>query len=77
MSWDDYQDKLAAELDLRAEQVAAATRLLDAGNTIPFIARYRKEMTGVMDEEQLRQLGQRLAYHRNLADSGLSRNRAS
>ena len=68
MSWDDYQDKLAAELDLRAEQVAAATRLLDEGNTIPFIARYRKEMTGVMDEEQLRQLGQRLAYHRNLAD---------
>ena len=60
--------KLVAELELRPDQITAAVRLLDEGNTIPFIARYRKEVTGAMDEEQLRQLADRLTYHRHLAD---------
>jgi uncharacterized protein len=51
-----YTLPLASELKLRAEQVAAVIELLDEGNTIPFIARYRKEQTGSLDEEQLRQI---------------------
>ncbi len=49
-----YAESVAAILNLRPGQVAAAIQLLDEGNTIPFIARYRKEMTGTLDEEQLR-----------------------
>ena len=51
----DHAERIAAELNVRTGQVAAAAELLDAGNTLPFIARYRKEVTGGLDEEQLRQ----------------------
>ncbi len=51
-----YSDRIASALTLKPAQVAAAVQLLDEGNTIPFIARYRKEMTGTLDEEQLRQV---------------------
>ena len=64
----DHLSQLARELNLRAAQVEAAVELLDDGNTVPFIARYRKEATGTLDEEQLRQLAERLNYLRNLAD---------
>lgn len=47
---------IAGELQARAEQVEAAVRLLDEGNTVPFIARYRKEVTGGLDDTQLRNL---------------------
>ena len=59
---------IAAELKLPAAQVAAAVTLLDDGNTIPFIARYRKEVTGGLDEVQLRQIQERLDYLRKLAE---------
>lgn len=59
--------QLARELSLRPDQVRNAVALLDEGNTIPFIARYRKEVTGEMKEDQLRALAERLAYLRNLA----------
>ncbi|HUV90130.1 MAG TPA: Tex-like N-terminal domain-containing protein, partial [Anaerolineae bacterium] len=52
----DYPHRIAAQLNLRAEQAAATIALLDGGNTLPFIARYRKEVTEGLDEEQLRQL---------------------
>lgn len=64
----DLTTHIARELKLRPAQVEAAIALLDADNTIPFIARYRKEVTGSLDEEQLRQLGERLTYLRNLAE---------
>ncbi len=57
---------LAEELDLRPAAVEAAVKLIDEGNTIPFIARYRKEATGGMDDVALRALDERLAYLRNL-----------
>ena len=57
---------LADELGLKQEAVAAAVQLIDEGNTIPFIARYRKEATGGMDDVALRALDERLAYLRNL-----------
>ena len=57
---------LAEELNLRPEAVDAAVKLIDEGNTIPFIARYRKEATGGMDDVALRTLDERLAYLRNL-----------
>ena len=59
---------LAAELNIPVDQVAPTVVLLDEGNTIPFIARYRKEVTGGLDEEQLRQIEARLGYLRNLAE---------
>ena len=52
----NYTQRISTQLNLRPAQVAAAIELLDAGNTLPFVARYRKEMTGNLDEEQLRQL---------------------
>ena len=58
--------QLAAELQLRVPQVAAAVELLDGGATVPFIARYRKEATGGMSDEHLRALEQRLGYLREL-----------
>ncbi|PKH23841.1 RNA-binding transcriptional accessory protein [Enterobacterales bacterium CwR94] len=59
---------IASELQARAEQVEAAVRLLDEGNTVPFIARYRKEVTGGLDDTQLRQLETRLGYLRELEE---------
>ncbi|MCZ4059952.1 Tex family protein [Pantoea sp. LMR881] len=59
---------IASELQARAEQVDAAVRLLDEGNTVPFIARYRKEVTGGLDDTQLRQLETRLSYLRELEE---------
>ena len=59
---------IAGELQARAEQVEAAVRLLDEGNTVPFIARYRKEVTGGLDDTQLRNLEARLGYLRELED---------
>ena len=58
--------QLAKELNRPLGKVTAAVELLDGGNTIPFIARYRKEVTGEMDEVVLRQLSDRLQYLRNL-----------
>jgi uncharacterized protein len=52
--------RLAKELAVREAQVAAAVRLLDEGSTVPFIARYRKEITGSLDDGQLRALEERL-----------------
>ena len=59
---------IASELQVRPEQVASVVRLLDEGNTVPFIARYRKEVTGGLDDTQLRQLDSRLSYLRELED---------
>ncbi|HAD39542.1 MAG TPA: RNA-binding transcriptional accessory protein, partial [Plesiomonas shigelloides] len=59
---------IAGELNARPEQVTAAIRLLDEGNTVPFIARYRKEVTGGLDDTQLRNLETRLLYLRELDD---------
>ncbi|WP_036747140.1 Tex family protein [Paenibacillus sp. UNC451MF] len=58
--------QIAGELQLAAAKVRITVGLLDEGNTIPFIARYRKEMTGELDENQLRDIEERLAYLRNL-----------
>lgn len=59
---------LSRELNVRREQVEAAVKLMDEGNTIPFIARYRKEVTGSLNDEVLRNLHERLTYLRNLED---------
>ena len=58
----DYSVRIASELGLGAAQVGAALRLLDEGNTVPFIARYRKEVTGELDEVQLRDIRDRFEY---------------
>ncbi|WP_346353997.1 Tex family protein [Azotosporobacter soli] len=63
----DIPNLIAQELRVRPAQVEATIRLLDDGNTIPFIARYRKEVTGELDEEALRTIVDRLQYLRNLA----------
>ncbi len=60
--------QLAAEIKIRPEQVRAAVELLDGGATVPFIARYRKEVTGGLDDIQLRELEARLSYLRELTD---------
>ena len=57
---------IARELDVKKSQVEATVKLIDDGNTIPFIARYRKEVTGGLSDEVLRELGDRLTYLRNL-----------
>ena len=57
---------IAADLDLEVPRVRSAVRLFDEGNTIPFVARYRKELTGSLDEEQLRQVAERLGYRRKM-----------
>ena len=59
---------IARELGVSESQVAATVALLDEGNTVPFIARYRKEVTGGLDDSQLRQLEERLAYLRELEE---------
>ncbi len=64
----DILKQLKEELNIRLEQVEAAVKLIDEGNTIPFIARYRKEVTGSLDDEQLRNLHERLIYLRNLEE---------
>ena len=64
----DIMKKIAAELGVRANQVEAAVKLIDEGCTIPFIARYRKEATGALNDEQLRDLYDRLAYLRNMEE---------
>ncbi len=62
----DITQVLATELGIRPEQAQAAVKLIDEGNTIPFIARYRKEVTGSLDDDVLRRLDDRLHYLRNL-----------
>ncbi len=62
----DLVNRLAGEFKLQPQQVKAAVELLDAGNTIPFIARYRKEATGSLDDQVLRELAERLEYLRNM-----------
>ncbi len=64
----DIIKKLAEELSIRPAQAEAAVKLIDEGNTIPFIARYRKEMTGALNDEVLRDLFDRLTYLRNLTE---------
>ncbi|SDB42634.1 uncharacterized protein SAMN02910298_02092 [Pseudobutyrivibrio sp. YE44] len=64
----DITKQIASELQVRPAQVEAAVNLLDEGNTVPFISRYRKEATGGLNDEQLRALSERLTYLRNLED---------
>ena len=64
----DIIKKLAQELQIKESQVRAAVQLIDEGNTIPFIARYRKEATGALNDEILRNLHERLTYLRNLEE---------
>ncbi|MFR0040086.1 MAG: Tex family protein [Lachnospira sp.] len=64
----DIIKKIAEELSVKTSQVDAAIKLIDEGCTIPFIARYRKEVTGALNDEQLRELDDRLKYLRNLED---------
>lgn len=65
---DSINSRIAEELGVRPQQVAAAVALLDEGSTVPFIARYRKEVTGSLDDTQLRNLEERLRYLRELED---------
>ena len=62
----EISEIIAEELGVRNTQVDATIKLIDEGNTIPFIARYRKEVTGGLSDEILRNLGERLTYLRNL-----------
>ena len=64
----DITKQIATELNVRVAQVDAAIKLLDEGNTVPFISRYRKEATGGLNDEQLRTLSERLSYLRNLEE---------
>ncbi|MBR5945310.1 MAG: RNA-binding transcriptional accessory protein, partial [Lachnospiraceae bacterium] len=64
----DICKKISEELKVQKWQVEAAVKLIDEGNTIPFIARYRKEATGTLNDEQLRDLFERLTYLRNLEE---------
>ena len=64
----DIIEVLARELSIRPAQAEAAVKLIDEGNTIPFIARYRKEVTGSLNDEVLRNLYERLTYLRNLEE---------
>src|SRR5262249_55637769 len=65
---DPLVPRIARVLALRPERVAAAVALLDEGNTVPFLARYRKEATGGLDEEQIRAIGERLTDLRALEE---------
>ena len=74
--------KLKEELNVEKWQIEAAVKLIDEGNTIPFISRYRKEVTGSLNDEVLRNLNERLGYLRNLEEkrsrcSAVLRNRAN
>ena len=64
----DILQVITQELGVEKWQVEAAVKLIDEGNTIPFISRYRKEATGTLNDEQLRNLNERLTYLRNLED---------
>ena len=64
----DIIAKLKEELNVEKWQVEAAVSLIDAGNTIPFISRYRKEATGALNDEALRSLHERLLYLRSLEE---------
>ncbi len=64
----NINQRIAEELGVREQQVAAAVELLDGGATVPFVARYRKEATGALDDAQLRTLQERLTYLRELED---------
>lgn len=64
----DINQRLTEELGVKRWQIDAAVKLMDEGNTIPFISRYRKEATGSLNDEQLRKLYERLTYLRNLED---------
>ena len=64
----NHAEQLAQELNLNVKNVQGAIELIDQGNTIPFIARYRKEVTGTLDDAQLRTLHERLMYLRNLEE---------
>ena len=64
----DIIQKIKEELQVEKWQVEAAVKLIDEGNTIPFISRYRKEATGSLNDEQLRNLDERLTYLRSLED---------
>ena len=64
----DIAKKIAEELKIQVWQVEAVIKLIDEGNTIPFIARYRKEQHGTLNDEQLRNLEERLTYLRNLEE---------
>ena len=64
----DINKKIAEELKIKTWQVEAVVKLIDEGNTIPFIARYRKEQHGTLNDEQLRNLDERLTYLRNLEE---------
>ena len=64
----NINEKLALELNVKLKQVDAAVELLDAGNTVPFISRYRKEVTGGLNDEALRKLSERLVYLRGLEE---------
>lgn len=68
----DILKQLSEELDIRLSQVEATVKLIDEGNTIPFIARYRKEVTGSLNDEVLRNLHERLLYLRNLEEKKTS-----
>ena len=64
----DIIKQLQEELQIGRHQAEAAVKLIDEGNTIPFISRYRKEATGSLNDEQLRKLHERLTYLRNLEE---------
>src|SRR6516164_1093816 len=68
VSMKPIEQRIAEELGVRANQVQAAIELLDGGSTVPFIARYRKEATGALDDAQLRTLEERLRYLRELEE---------
>ena len=67
--------RIADELNVQTQQVNAAVQLLDEGATVPFIARYRKEVTGGLDDTQMRQLEERLRYLRELEERRAERRR--
>ena len=64
----DILVRLSEELSIKLSQIEATVALLDEGNTVPFISRYRKEVTGGLDDTQLRELCDRLNYLRNLEE---------
>ena len=64
----NINEKIAQELNIKLFQVENTIKLIDEGNTIPFIARYRKEVTGNLSDETLREFGERLTYLRNLEE---------
>ena len=66
----DILKQLQQELQIKPFQVEQTVALLDAGNTVPFIARYRKERTGSLDDETIRRLAERLNVLRNLEEKG-------